>query len=274
MSMTTDLRAACAALFSIREDLSPRLSVLLGGAFLAVLLLVWWGVTGLGLVSDMFLPSPAAVARAGWRMYLHEGLLLDVAVSVYRVLVGFGLAAVLAVPLGLLMGSFAAVRAVFEPFLAFVRYMPVTAFIPLLVIWFGIDDAQKFSVIFIGSFFTLALMVMVSAQAVPIGLIEAAIMLGATRRQLVTRVIWPAARPAIFDNLRICLGWAWTYIVIAEIVAAASGIGYVILRASRFMATDEIFVGILSIGLVGLLTDALFAAASRRLFPYLQRSRS
>ena len=128
--------------------------------------------------------------------------------------------------------------------------------------------------IFVGTFFTLALMVMVSTLTVPVALIEAAIMLGATPRQLITRVILPAAKPAIFNDLRIVLGWAWTYIVIAEIVAASSGVGYVILSASRFMDTATIFVGIISIGLIGLISDLLFNWAARHLFPYLQRARS
>lgn len=152
--------------------------------------------------------------------------------------------------------------------------MPATAFIPLLVLWLGIDDTQKFSVIFVGTFFTLTLMVMVSTLAVPVALIEAAIMLGAKPAQLITRVILPAAKPSIFNDLRIVLGWAWTYIVIAEIVAASSGIGFVILNASRFMDTATIFVGIISIGLIGLISDLLFNVAGRRFFPYLQRARS
>lgn len=261
-------------LFSVRKSLDKATSTAVSLIFFGVLLLVWSAVSGLGVVSDFFLPSPLGVLMSARQMYFSDGFFFDLAVSIYRVGVGFLLAALIAVPLGLLMGSFQLFRSMLEPCLAFMRYMPATAFIPLLVLWLGIDDAQKFSVIFVGTFFTLTLMVMVSTLSVPIALIESAMMLGASPARLVRKVILPAAKPAIFNDLRIVLGWAWTYIVIAEIVAASSGVGYVILKASRYIDTATIFVGIISIGLVGLASDLLFIAAGRRLFPYLQRSRS
>jgi NitT/TauT family transport system permease protein len=261
-------------LFAIRKPLPGKTSTALSISFFLVLLAGWSLITDTGLVSDFFLPRPMQVLQAAWGMYIDKGFLWDIAVSIYRVLVGFCLAAIIAVPLGLMMGSVQFFRSLLEPCLAFTRYMPATAFIPLLVLWLGIDDTQKFSVIFVGTFFTLALMVMVSTLTVPIALIEAAIMLGARPAQLIFKVILPAAKPAIFNDLRIVLGWAWTYIVIAEIVAASSGVGYVILNASRFMDTATIFVGIISIGMIGLISDLLFNFAGRRLFPYLQRARS
>ncbi|MFQ6163894.1 ABC transporter permease [Sinorhizobium meliloti] len=260
--------------FAIRKPLPVKISTALSVCFFVLLLAGWTLATNTGWVSDFFLPRPMQVLQAAWGMYVDNGFLWDIAVSIYRVLVGFCLAALIAVPLGLLMGSVQFFRSLLEPCLAFTRYMPATAFIPLLVLWLGIDDTQKFSVIFVGTFFTLALMVMVSTLTVPVALIEAAIMLGAKPGQLIFKVILPSARPAIFNDLRIVLGWAWTYIVIAEIVAASSGIGYVILNASRFMNTATIFVGIISIGLIGLISDLLFNVAGRRLFPYLQRARS
>lgn len=261
-------------LFAIRATLSKPVSLALSVGFFIALLVLWSFVSAIGLVSDFFLPSPLQVLHAAWRMYVTQNFLWDIAISIYRVGVGFLLAAAIAVPLGLLMGSMQFFRSLLEPCLAFIRYMPATAFIPLLVLWLGIDDGQKFSVIFVGTFFTLTLMVMVSALTFPIALIEAAIMLGANPRQLIFKVILPGAKPAIFNDLRIVLGWAWTYIVIAEIVAASSGVGYVILAASRFMDTATIFVGIISIGCVGLISDLLFNVTGRYLFPYIQRSRS
>ncbi|WP_201272854.1 ABC transporter permease [Sinorhizobium meliloti] len=260
--------------FAIRKPLPGKSSTALSISFFLVLLAGWALITNTGLVSDFFLPRPMQVLQAAWVMYVGNGFLWDIAASIYRVLIGFCLAALIAVPLGLLMGSVQFFRSLLEPCLAFTRYMPATAFIPLLVLWLGIDDTQKFSVIFVGTFFTLALMVMVSTLTVPVALIEAAIMLGAKPGQLIFKVILPAAKPAIFNDLRIVLGWAWTYIVIAEIVAASSGVGYIILNASRFMDTATIFVGIISIGMIGLISDLLFNFAGRRLFPYLQRARS
>ena len=260
-------------LLAVRQGLPQNVSVTLSAVFFAGCLALWALVSHFGLVNEFFLPSPSSVAAAAWRLYTTDGMFRDLGVSVYRVGVGFLAAAVIAVPVGVLMGSFQGFRSLLEPFLAFLRYMPATAFIPLLVLWIGIDDGEKFAVIFIGTFFTLCLMIMASTLSVSLPLIEAAMMLGATRRQLVHKVIWPSAKPAIFDNLRIVLGWAWTYIVVAEIVAASSGVGFVILTASRYLDTPTIFVGILSIGIVGIVSDLVFNAASRRLFPYLQRSR-
>jgi NitT/TauT family transport system permease protein len=261
-------------LFAIRKPLPKPVSLTLSVTFFLALLAVWTFISAAGFVSDFFLPSPAQVMRAAWELYVEKGFLGDIGVSIYRVLIGFSLAAVVAVPLGLLMGSVQFFRSLLEPCLAFTRYMPATAFIPLLVLWLGIDDGQKFSVIFVGTFFTLTLMVMVSTLAVSVALIEAGIMLGATPVQIILKVILPAAKPAIFNDLRIVLGWAWTYIVIAEIVAASSGVGYIILNASRFMDTATIFVGIISIGFIGLISDMIFNVAGRYLFPYLQRGQS
>lgn len=266
--------ASGSRLFAIRTSLPRATSITLSVSFFVLLLAIWAIMSATGLVSDFFLPSPRQVLRSAWEMYTERGFIWDIAVSIYRVVIGFCIAAIVAVPLGLMMGSVQFFRSLLEPCLAFTRYMPATAFIPLLVLWLGIDDGQKFSVIVVGTFFTLTLMVMVSTLAVSIALIEAALMLGAKPRQLIFKVILPAAMPAIFNDLRIVLGWAWTYIVIAEIVAASSGVGYVILSASRFMDTATIFVGIISIGFIGLFSDLLFNISSRYLFPYLQRSRS
>jgi len=259
--------------FAIREPLPRQISLTLSIGFFVALFATWTLFSSTGWVSDFFLPRPTQVLAAAWTMFVEGAFLWDIAVSVYRVLVGFLLAAMIAVPLGLMMGSMQFFRSLIEPCLAFIRYMPATAFIPLLVLWLGIDDSQKFSVIFVGTFFTLALMVMVSTLTVPMALVEAAVMLGANSRQLIFSVIWPAAKPAIFNDLRIVLGWAWTYIVIAEIVAASSGVGHAILSASRYMDTATIFVGIIAIGLIGLVSDLLFNTASRYFFPWLHNGR-
>ncbi len=259
--------------FRPHEAIPSRLSFGLKLSLFVLLMLAWWLSTASGWVRPLFVPAPGSVLDAAVRLYTQEGLLTDLGVSVYRVAIGFGLAALIGTPLGVLMGTFRVTRSLFEPVLAFFRYMPATAFIPLLILWMGVGDGQKFAVIFIGTFFHYTLLVMNVTVNIPVHYIESAHTLGARTWQTVLRVVWPASKPGILDNLRIILGWAWTYIVVAEMVAADSGIGYVILRASRFLDTETIFVGILSIGLVGIVSDYVFNLLSRYLFPYIKRER-
>jgi len=185
------------------------------------------------------------------------------------VVAGFALSAVIALPLGLLIGSFRSVQALLEPLTDFIRYMPAVAFIPLVMLWVGIDEASKIAIIFIGTFFQMVLMVAEDVRRVPSAQVEAAQTMGATRAELIEKVIFPSAKPALLDTLRITMGWAWTYLVVAELVAANSGLGYAVLRAQRFLQTDTIFAGIIVIGLIGLLTDQLFRWLHRRAFPWL-----
>lgn len=242
-------------------------------ASLFIMFLTLWMLLVQGGINPIFLPSLQAVGHAFHELYVSGNFIGDLGVSIYRVGVGFICSALLAIPIGVLAGSFAVVRSTVEPFLGFIRYMPATAFIPLLVLWVGIGDAQKFSVIFVGTFCHLTLLISASTGRVPTAYVESAIMLQGSRWKIVRLVIWPAARPGIFDDLRVLLGWAWTYIVVAEMVAAQSGVGYVILKASRFLDTATMFVGILSIGLVGLFSDVALGYLKKKLFPYLQRSR-
>ncbi len=133
----------------------------------------------------------------------------------------------------------------------------------------SIDEGSKVAIIFIGTFFQMVLMVAEDIRRVPINQIEAAYTMGAARGEIVSRVIIPSAKPALLDTLRITMGWAWTYLVVAELVAANSGLGYSILRAQRFMQTDKIFAGIILIGLIGLAIDQLFRLLHRKSFPWL-----
>lgn len=144
------------------------------------------------------------------------------------------LSAVLALPLGVLVGTYAPVKALFEPLTDFIRYMPAAAFIPLVMLWVGIDEGAKIAIIFIGTFFQMLLMIAEDVRRVPMEQIEAAQTMGADRDEIVMRVIMPSAKPAILDTLRVTMGWAWTYLVVAELVAANSGLGFAVLKAQRF----------------------------------------
>jgi NitT/TauT family transport system permease protein len=266
-------RTRLTAYFRPHEGVPGRLSLGLKLTLFIIIALAWWSTTAFGLVKPLFVPAPATVADAFVRMYLEENFLADLGTSVYRVAIGFGIAAAIGTPLGVLMGTFQVVRSLFEPILAFFRYMPATAFIPLLILWLGVATSQKLAVIFIGTFFHYTLLVMDVTRNVPHQYIESGHMLGASIPQIVRKVVWPASQPGIMNNLRIILGWAWTYIVVAEMVAADQGVGHVILRASRFLETETIFVGILSIGVVGIASDYAFHLLGRYLFPYIKHER-
>jgi NitT/TauT family transport system permease protein len=223
-------------------------------------------------ISPVFLPPLEVMPGVVWRMFVKEGITQDMLVSIYRVVCGFLLAVAIATPLGMLMGYSRWTSRLLGPIMGFVRYMPVPVFIPLTILWFQSGDTQKMIVIFLGAFFQLVLMVEDAARAVPKDYYEAAIMRGAPRRHLFFRVLWPAALPQIFDSYRICIGWAWTYLVVAEIVGANTGVGYYIIKAQRYLMIPQIFAAMVLIGLLGMLTDLLFAAAHDRLFPWAERA--
>ena len=216
----------------------------------------------------MFLPGPGAVL-ARLATWWADGLLEDIGISTLRVLGGWALSALVALPLGLLIGSFRTLQALLEPLTDFIRYMPAVAFVPLVMVWIGIDEGAKVAVIFIGTFFQMVLMVAEDIRRVPQAQVEAAQTMGASRREVVERVLVPSAKPALLDTLRVTMGWAWTYLVVAELVAASSGLGFAILKAQRFLQTDKIFAGIVLIGLIGLVIDQGLRWAHRRAFPYL-----
>ena len=258
-------------LLSPKEPIPRGLAVALGIAAFVLVIAVWSVLTYGGMIQPLFLPKPGTVAKAWYDMFAHEDFLSDVWASFFRIVVGFLLAAVVGVPLGIAIGSFRAVQAFFEPIIAAVRYMPASAFIPLLIIWFGIGQTEKMAVIWFGVFFPLTLMVADVSANVPKELVNISYTLGASRLQVFRRVLLPACWPGVIDNLRIGLGWAWTYLIVAELVAAESGIGHVILQSSRFLETEKIIAGILTIGILGLASDAAFRLFYRVMFPYAER---
>ncbi|KAB7614024.1 ABC transporter permease [Verminephrobacter eiseniae] len=262
---------ACRAgsIWAIRQNLGRRLTGALAVAGLLVPLLGWVLAAGSGLADPVFLPGPAAVLGQLFSWMTQDGLLADAGISVLRVVGGWALSALVALPLGLCIGTWRSVQALLEALIDFIRYMPAVAFVPLVMLWVGIDEGAKIAIIFIGTFFQMVLMVAEDVRLVPMAQIEAAQTMGASRGEIVQYVILPAAKPALLDTLRITMGWAWTYLVVAELVAANSGLGFAILKAQRFLQTDKIFAGILLIGAIGLLSDQLFRLAHRLAFPWL-----
>jgi len=238
----------------------------MGFAVPAVLLLLWWLVTHFGWVVPLFLPSPEDVILEGWRQLTEGVLIADASVSIYRIVVGWLSATVVAVPIGILMGNYRIVEGSLEPLISTVRYMPIVALIPLSILWAGIGDTQKILILFLGTFFQQALMIMDNVKNIDMNLIRAGQTLGFSNNEILRRIILPAALPGIWDTLRITLGWTWTYLVVAELVAANEGLGRRIMDAQRYLATDTILFGTLFIGILGLLTDYFFKKAGQRLF--------
>lgn len=242
-------------------------------AVFAAIGLAWLVAAAAGVVRPIFLPSPASVVAQLAKLAADGTLWTDMGVSVYRILIGFLLASAMAIPLGLLVGSYLTWEAAVEPLVDFVRYMPVVAFVPLSILWVGTGDAQKFLIIWIGTFFQQVLLVMDVVKRVPPDFIGLGRTLGLSDRKIITRIILPSAMPGIWDTLRITLGWAWTWLVVAELVAATSGLGYRIVVAQRFFQTNTIFGYILLLGVLGLVTDQAMKAAATHLFRYTTRGR-
>jgi len=258
------------SLFSPLRPLPPALRVVLGVAFFVVFVALWAQATYGGWVRPLFLASPGNAVAAGIALFTQYDFAWDIVVTIWRVVGGFIVAAVIAVPLGIAMGAFKPVEAFFEPFVSFARYLPASAFIPLLILWAGIGEAQKLAVIFIGSFFQLVLMVAVIVGATRVDLVEAAYTLGARSSGIVWRVMLPNAAPQIAETLRLVLGWAWTYVIVAELIGAQTGIGHMIMDSQRLLDTGQMIFGIVMIGVIGLVSDVLFKLANRRLFPWYQ----
>ncbi len=247
----------------LAEDIPKPLSTTLTFGSIALPLLLWWLVTQFGSIDPIFLPAPSQVWAAAVRMGASGELWQDTIASLWRVGVGFALSMLFAIPIGILMGSFASIRALLEPLFGLIRYMPAPAFIPLLIIYQGIGEEPKVTLILIGTFFFNALMVMDTVKYVSKDLIEATYMLGGNRVQTLLNVIFPHTIPGILDACRINLAAAWQLVIVAELVAATEGLGRRISVAGRFLRTDEIFVGLIVIGIIGLVLDLLFQYAIR-----------
>ncbi len=250
------------------EPVSARARWMLGLAFFVVFVAVWAFFTLGGFVSPTFLASPITMAKEGWLLFTEYGFIKDIGMTIWRVVGGFVLAAVIAVPLGIAMGAYKGIEAFFEPFISFCRYLPASAFIPLLILWAGIGEAQKILVIFIGSVFQITLMVAVTVGGARRDLVEAAYTLGAGHKGIVTRVLIPGAAPEIAETLRLVLGWAWTYVIVAELIGSSSGIGHMITDSQSLLNTGQIIFGIIIIGLIGLVSDFAFKALNHRLFAW------
>ncbi|MFX3617429.1 MAG: ABC transporter permease [Sporolactobacillus sp.] len=254
--------------FIPKAEISHTSYLLLGILGFLLVLAVWSLLTYGKLVDNFFLPTPSETFQAAINLFAQLGFTSDVGITIYRVMAGFVLAAVIAVPLGIMLGVYKPIEGFLEPLMSFVRYLPASAFIPLFILWIGVSETQKIAVIFMGSFPQLILMVAAATKNVADDLIDVSYTLGTSRKAVLWHIILPASMPAIMSALRMILGWAWTYIIVAELVGASSGIGFMIIQSQRMLNTSNIFVGILTIGIIGLIFDYIFKWLSRLLFPW------
>lgn len=235
------------------------------------LIALWCAASYGKWVSDIFLPTPTAVIQKIIEMAKDGSLWANCSESTLRVMIGWFWSAVVALPAGMLMANSKKFRALIQPIIEFARYLPVVALVPLTLLYLGIGESQKYTIIFLGTFFQLVLMVCDTVSGVDNNMINAARTLGAKKFQIYKEIIFPAALPGLMDDFRLTIGWAWTYLVVAEMVAANNGLGYMILKSQRYLATQTIFAGLILIGLIGLVTDWIFRLLTRIVAPWQER---
>jgi NitT/TauT family transport system permease protein len=232
------------------------------------LLVLWALVTYGGIVDPVFLPTPGSVLASFIELASGEFIFTHLIPSALRVTAAFLLSVAIAFPLGMISGQFPLVDRLLRPLFGFTRYLPVASLVPLCILWFGVGDAQKIAVITIGVVFQLVLLLSYDSASVPMELIEAGRTFGLTKYQILRRIVMPFAMPAIWDHLRISAGWAWSYLVLAELVAGNKGVGYFVVQSQRYLQTDKVFAGILFIGILGVITDFAFRFSAKRLFQW------
>lgn len=240
------------------------------------LLLVWWLVTQMGLIKPLFLPSPMAVTGAFFDA-LRDGFTgasfwEHTWISTARVFGAFVLACVIGIPLGIAMGMSPVARGIFDPPIEFYRPIPPLAYLPLMIIWFGIDELSKILLIFLSVLAPMALGARAGVKSAAIEQIHAAYSFGATRWQVIRMVILPSAMPEIFTAMRIGIGFGWTTLVAAEMVASTSGLGYMVLSASKFLQTPIVIMGIVVIAAIAYAFDHLVRFIERRVVPWKGRA--
>lgn len=271
--MTTASKGRRPRLLQVRVPVSGRQRLISALGIWALFFGVWILASGLGWVNPILVPPPGQVCATIVRLFAEQGFGADVLISIGRVLIAFALACLVAVPLGVAMGAFPAIDAVLAPFVSAWRYLPAPSFIPILLMWFGTGETPKLALLFLGVIFFLVTLIADHTREIRKELIETALTLGANRRVTVFQVMLPAVLPNILVAMRQMLAVVWTYLVIAEIVASTTGIGAMMMRARRFLKTDEILAGIIVIGALGMAFDIAFALLHRRLFPYLEDKR-
>ncbi len=253
-------------LFRIRKEIPKSLNNTIGIITFMAMILAWFFGSNFTGISHIFLPTPQATFGAILSGLKDGSIWADMGISCYRVFMGFFISVLIGVPIGILSGTYRIAGAVTKPLIGFMRYLPVSALIPLIMVCAGVGESAKITIIVVGAVFSLITMISDVAKNVSIDLIHSAYTLGASQGQVIRKVMIPAMMPQIMDNLRTVMGWAWTYLVMAEMLASSSGLGYSIMIAERFMKTYIIFMGVFTIGVLGLVIDKIFALINYLLF--------
>ena len=254
-------------LFALREPM-PRTTATVIGLFAPLLVAAaWCGLSYGGLVAPGFLPSPTDTVRGTLQLFYEQDLWGSILKSTWRIFISFLLASAVALPLGVLMGAFEPVNRFFEPVVSPLRYMPISAFFPLLILWFGIFEKEKIAFLFLGVFVYLLPVVVTAIRAVPEELVQTSLTLGASRWQVIRTVLLPSALPEIFDSFRVMNAISWTYVVLAEAINPGQiGLGYMVDLAYKFQKASWSFACLLVIGGIGLLTDSVIRLLSALFF--------
>lgn len=268
--------------WGIRQEFPGGLKLALTIVSLAVPLMIWGALSYGGFVPEKFLPTPDSVVSTGFNMIMggqegfwdKDALIWDVFASLGRVAAGFSLAALVGIPVGIAMGTFSSMDALLGALVRTARYMPIVAFVPLIIIWAGIDETSKVLIVFFGILFYNATMIADAVKFIPNETINVAYTLGATRRDVLTRIILPATLPSILDTLRVNIAGAWNFLVLAELIAAENGLGFTIIRSQRYLQTDKAMFCILVIGVLGLVTDFAFRQLFKLWLPWAESKMS
>ncbi len=253
---------------NVREAVSHRTARALALSGLFAFLGVWCLLSYGGIIPDVILPSPTEVLKAFPILHFEEALVRSALASLYRVMMGFLLAAVVAIPLGLFMGTFPPVKHFFSSMLDPIRFLPISALVPLFIVWFGIEDMQKIMFLFVGTVVYLLPLVVTAVEDVDDVYLQTATTLGATRSQLIRHVLVPGSMPAIGEALRVMMGVGWTYVILAEVINAPLGLGALINVAGKRSHVDQIFALVMVILAIGVATDFLMRAINKRLFAW------
>ncbi|RSW78655.1 taurine ABC transporter permease TauC [Klebsiella aerogenes] len=254
-----------------RWPLSRQLT--LSVATLAVLLAIWWAVTALQLISPLFLPSPWQVLQklltiAGPQGFMDATLWQHLAASLTRIAIALVLAAIVGVPVGIAMGLSPTVRGILDPLIELYRPVPPLAWLPLVIIWFGIGETPKILLIYLAIFAPVVMSTLAGVKSAQQVRVRAAQSLGASRAQVLWLVILPDALPEILTGLRIGLGVGWSTLVAAELIAATRGLGFMVQSAGEFLATDVVLAGIAVIAIIAFVLELGLRALQRRLTPW------